>query len=286
MSPDLHQAVKVVTRRNPDATLDVIITNIQSFYHPPTTLEPLDNDENVNGKPSDHLIVKMVPLSSQNPNLIKRYKVIKYRPFPDSAIREMGQWIQSQTWKEIYDIQSPDLKAEKFEELLMLKVNLLFPEKTIKLSENDKPWVDSQLLKLDRQCKREYNKNKKSAKWANLYQSFTERIGQLKEWYYKNMVEDLKTSNVSQWYSKVKRMSSIDPTSDEKIFVQELMELPSDQQAEVIARKFAEISNLYEPLKSDDVEIPDLKNSKPAPLFEPFQIYEKIRKMKIRKHLL
>ena len=113
-----------------------------------------------------------------------------------------------------------------------------------------------------------------------MYQSFTERIGQLKEWYYKNMVEDLKTSNVSQWYSKVKRMSSIDPTSDEKIFVQELMELPSVEQAEVIARKFAEISNLYEPLKTDDVEIPNLKNSRPAPIFEPFQIYEKIKKMK------
>ena len=44
-----------------------------------------------------------------------------------------------------------------------------------------------------------------------------ERVAILKESYYKNMVEDLKVSNVGQWYSKVKRMSSIDPTSDEKV---------------------------------------------------------------------
>ena len=101
LSPDLQQVVKVVTRQNPDATLDVIITNIHSLYQPPTTLPPLDNDENVTGKPADHLIVLMKPLSNQFPSRDKRYKVIKYRPFPDSAIRSMGQWIQSQSWEEI-----------------------------------------------------------------------------------------------------------------------------------------------------------------------------------------
>ena len=52
------------------------------------------------------------------------------------------------------------------------------------------------------------------------------------------------------------------------------------EQAEVIAGKFAEISNLYEPLNSEDIQIPNLEHSKPAPLFEPFQIYEKIKTMK------
>ena len=94
------------------------------------------------------------------------------------------------------------------------------------------------------------------------------------------MVEDLKTSNVGQWYSKVKRMSSIDPTKEEKVCVEELMNLPSEQQAEVIADRFAEISNLYEPLRTEDILIPNGENSKPCPLFEPFQIYEKICKMK------
>ena len=164
--------------------------------------------------------------------------------------------------------------------MLMDKVNLFFPEKSIRLSDNDKPWVDSQLLKLDRKCKREYNKNKKSEKWTNLHQEFLDRAENLKEWYNVNMVEDLKTSNIGQWYSKVKRMSSIDPTREEKVIVQDIMDYSSQEQADVIADRFSEISNLYEPLNSDDVEVPSLEDSKPLPLFKPFEIYEKIKKMK------
>ena len=78
------------------------------------------------------------------------------------------------------------------------------------MSENDKPWVDSKLKKLDRQRKREYNKRKKSDKWVyRLNKAFLEKADQLKQYYYSNMVEDLKTSNPGQWYSKLKRMSSI-----------------------------------------------------------------------------
>ena len=36
----------------------------------------------------------------------------------------------------------------------------------------------------------------------------------------------LKSSNVSQWYSKVKWMSSIDQTKDDFVEVEELVDLP------------------------------------------------------------
>ena len=280
LSPDLKQVVQVVTRTNPDATLDLIITNLTSLFHPPTTLPPLDNDEDVDGKPSDHLVVVMRPLSTTNPSQTVRYKTIKYRPFPDSAIREMGQWVQSQNWKEIYCEVDPNQKAEKFEKIVMNKVNLFFPEKSLKVNENDKPWSNKELIGLDRRCKREYNKNKKSEKWKKLKDLFSEKASKLKEDYYENMVQDLKESNVSQWYSKLKRMSAMDPTKEEKVQVQDIMDLPSNQQAEIIADEFQKISNLYQPLKTEDVEIPSFKDSKPHPLFEPSQIHEKIKKMK------
>ena len=75
-------------------------------------------------------------------------------------------------------------------------------------------------------------------------------------------------------------MSSLDPTKEEKVVVQDIMDLPSTQQAEIIADEFSRISNLYKPLKPEDVEMPSLSNSKPLPLFEPHQIHEKISKMK------
>ena len=145
LSPDLQQVVKVITRRNPDATLDVIITNLPSLYHPPVTLPPLDNDDDQSGKPSDHLIVVMKPLSSEFPTFPKRYKVIKYRPFPDSGIRDMGQWIQSQSWHQIYTIPDPNLKAKVFEEMIMEKVNFFFPEKCLKVNENDQEKLNTSI---------------------------------------------------------------------------------------------------------------------------------------------
>ena len=78
-----------------------------------------------------------------------------------------------------------------------------------------------------------------------MHQKLDEKTKKFKQNYYQNMVEDLKTSNIGQWYSKLKRMSSIDPTKDQTVQVQTIMDLPSDQQAELIADQFAHISNLY-----------------------------------------
>ena len=87
----------------------------------------------------------MRPISSENPNQPKRYKTITYRPYPDSAVREMGQWIQAQSWKEIYKLESAHEKASTFEEMLLEKIEYFFPEKTIKINENNKPWINPEL---------------------------------------------------------------------------------------------------------------------------------------------
>ena len=241
----------------------------------------MENDEDVAGKPSYHLIVVYRPLSTGNPAKQRTYKTIKYRPFPDSGMRKMGVWVQQQKWKEIYDLSSVNQKTDKFEQIIMERVNFYFPEKCIKLNENDHPWISPELKALDRQRKREYNKNKRSKKWKELDAKFSEKSEHVKEsYYYTDIVQDLKTSNPGKWYSKVKRMSMIDPTKEEKVFVHELSGLPSSDQVELIADQFAAISNEYDPLLTDDFTVPDMTASKPCPFFEPYQIYQKIKKMK------
>ena len=114
LSSDLKQVVTTRTRTNPDAILDKILTNLHSFYLSPTTLPPLDNDEDSSGKPSDHLIVVWKPLSTANPTQQKKYKIVKYRPFAESGVRKMGQWVQNQNWNEIYQLSDVNLKTEEF----------------------------------------------------------------------------------------------------------------------------------------------------------------------------
>ena len=280
LSPNLRQVVQIPTRTNPDAILDKIITNLHMFFSEPTTLEPLDNDEMNNGKPSDHLTVIWKPLTNNSPIEPKLYKTIKFRPFPDPGIREMAQWVQAQTWQDFYQLSCANAKVDKFETMLMQKINSIFPEKNIRVNKNTKPWMNSQSILLDRQRKREYLKNKKSPKWKKLNSEFEEKSKELKKSYYKNMVEDLKTSNPGEWYSKVKRMSTLDQQKDDCISVEQFKGETSQNQAEIIADQFASISNLYKPLDPDDIEIPDVEESAPHPLYEPLEIYEKIASMK------
>ena len=180
----------------------------------------------------------------------------------------------------MYKLSCANDKAVKLEEMLMNKINSIFPEKSLKVNQNDKPWMSLELKKLDRRRKNEYLKHKKSEKWKNLNEEFQKKSKYQKEVYYKTMVEDLKESSPGKWYSKVKRMSEVDPTKEEQVSVHKLMGISSQDQAEQIADEFASISNLYQPLKSEDLQMPSTKDSKPLPLYEPLDIYNKIKSIK------
>ena len=77
ISSKLKQVVDVPTRKNPDAILDTIVTTLAEFYHPPTTLPPLDNDPTKKGVPSDHLVVYMKPISTAEPKVKKKTIILK-----------------------------------------------------------------------------------------------------------------------------------------------------------------------------------------------------------------
>ena len=132
--------------------------------------------------------------------------------------------------------------------------------------------------KIDRKRKREYSKNKRSQKWKDLNDIYQQKLTEAKESYYSNIVEDLKTSNVGKWYSKLKRMSSDDRTKSDKVNVVSLSDLSPNDQAEIIADSIAYISNQYEPLKYEEIDANLAKNTKPFPRISQEKICQKIRK--------
>ena len=64
LSPNMKQVVTGFTRHNPDAMLDPIFTTLSKFYQQPDIKPPLDNDPDKNGRPSDHHIILMKPITS------------------------------------------------------------------------------------------------------------------------------------------------------------------------------------------------------------------------------
>ena len=79
LSPSMKQVVQIPTRTNPDATLDKILTTLSTFYLSPTSLPPLDNDTEGNGKPSDPLIIVMKPTVRQDGYLFTRENYLHKR---------------------------------------------------------------------------------------------------------------------------------------------------------------------------------------------------------------
>ena len=175
MSPSLKQVVKIPTRTNPEATLDKIITTLSEFYLPPTNLPPLDNDIEGNGKPSDNLIIEMRPINSLE-NHKPKYKVITFRPLPESGLLQLKQWLQTETWQLLYLKETAHEKAELLQTTLLEKINLFLPEKKWRIREDDSPWVNREIKSLDRLQKRQYRRNKKSAKWHRMNKEYEEKI--------------------------------------------------------------------------------------------------------------
>ena len=283
LSPSLRQCVSVPTRLNPPVTLDPIITTLHNLYQIPITKPPLQNDGDKIGKPSDHLVVLMYPISAQITCPPRKFKHIQCRPLPQSGMNKLGNWIQQQTWREIHECEDAHTMAKVFQKMLVDKMNECLPVKTLRISSDDKPWMNKELKDLDRKCKREYQKHQKSEKWGNLRSIFKLKCKIAKKKYYEKTVHDLKTSNISQWYSKVKRMGGVKQDQQDQIFVDELSGLDDIQQAEIIAKHYAKISNEYKHLETEDIPQTLYDTSEAPPRIEAYEIHERIQKMSSKK---
>ena len=175
LSPSLKQMVRTPSRLNPPAMLDPVITTMKKFYSEPITKPPLENDEDKQGKPSDHLVVLMYPINSQIGCPQRQTRVVESRPLLQSGIDKMGSWITQQTWSEIYKCKDVNQKAKILQQMMTQKMDECFPIKTVKFTSDDKPWASQQIKELDRKCKQEFFKNQKSKKWKTLKQVLAER---------------------------------------------------------------------------------------------------------------
>ena len=77
-------------------------------------------------------------------------------------------------------------------------------------------------------------------------------------------------------------MSCDEKNRNENVYVESLANLPMDVKAERIADSFVKVSNEYEALKDEDVDINKATNTKPSPYITAYKIHKKIKKMKTK----
>ena len=210
LSSSLKRVVTKPTRLNPDRILDNIITDLSKWYQIPECLPPLGADPGSGGKPSDHLIVIMEPISTINNKSARTTRMITVRPMKQSGIDLFGQWLNNQTWEEVLKAETVDEKAELLQTILMEKVDEFLPLKKRKISSDDQPFYTEEMKRLKRLKGREFHKNRRSLKWRELNDKYNKEVSKAKKSYYKNIIKDLKSSKTSQWYSKLKKLCSYD----------------------------------------------------------------------------
>ena len=282
LSPNMRQLVQGVTRLDPPAMLDPIISTLGCFYQEPECLPPLDADPDSNGSPSDHLIVVMKPVDTVNNKPGRTFRHIKVRPLHNSGLQKLRSWIQEQEWSQIINACSVDTKAETLHNMVLDKLEEFCPEKDIKISSDDQPWFTDELKRLDRRIRRQYRKNRRSKRYIKMKKIYLKKLLKAKRNFKTKMIDDVMTARNSQWYSKLKRISNYDQTKSEILQVDEISHLSDQEQAEAIADSFSAISNEYEPVNRSKIKVPSFSAST-VPQFTPAQVRKYLESIKTNK---
>ena len=111
----------------------------------------------------------------------------------------MGEWITHYNWKDLYNAEHVHKQANILQCTLLEQLNAFLPEKSFKISSDDKPWMTPEIKELDRNKKREYTKNRRSEKYCSMQQLYEDKVKVAKQNYYINIVQDLKAGNPVTW---------------------------------------------------------------------------------------
>ena len=282
LSPSLNQIVHSWTRMDPPAILDPVIMTLSHLYQEPVCLDPLENDPDKPGTKSDHRIVVARPINILENKCSRQTRFVTVRPFPQSGMNKFKDWLVDQNWQEVYDAKSAHEKATIFQEMLVSKMAEIFPLKVRKLHSDDQPWMTHKIKLLDRKRKRLYSKERRSENWRKLDTEFKKEVKIAKSQFYKQAVADLKQKKPSQWYSCLKRLTSYDQHKLDEPIVDEISHLPDQEQAEIIASKFAAVQNEYEAVQNDDISIPPFVSSE-VPQFRPSQVWFALSRLDAKK---
>ena len=179
----------------------------------------------------------------------------------------------------------------EFERLCSQKLDSIFTTKSVKISPNfDKPFITSEIKKLDRKVKREYRKHQRSAKYLRLKEAYDRKYEKAAADYLEKAVRSLKEDDPGRAYRCLKKMAAqpgdyLDEGSFTLLSHSE-DNLSPEQSIEKIAQHFAKISQEFQPLNYDllpkDVQTkldqPIIESE--LPIVADHDVYEKICKQK------
>ena len=144
--------------------------------------------------------------------------------------------------------------------------------------------MSAELKTLLRKRQREFVKKKKSKKWKKLNRKYKKLKRRTIKNFYSNFLSELKTVNPGKWYEMAKKIGAVDQMNNGNTEVECLEGLTNKQGAQLIAEKFASVSNQYSPL--DNKQLPTYLPAQASPQLSEVEIYERINRQKKTKTTL
>ena len=236
---------------------DIIITNLHQFYLTPIVVPPVAPDDPQRGVPSDHSVPIATPMSSNSQCQSKQYRTIQFRPLPQEGIEHFGDWLKTESWNCLNGEMPPTEQVKVMETKFVEKLEKCLPQKQLKISSHEKPWINFEIKYLDRRKKREYAKHGRSEKYLKLKKKYDLKFEEAAKRYLEKNVSELKVSNPGKAYKILKRMGAhpSDCDNEGSFTLQNHIDenLSTEQSIERIANFFAEISQEYPPLDCDQL---------------------------------
>ena len=278
LNGNLKQHVTKPTRLDPDKVLDVVISDLGSYFQTPTVEPALKVDEDKIGSPSDHLLVVWSPLDNFHNKKVREEKRINYRPLTDAGYDQMKIELDNINWCFLEDMKSANDQAASFHNVLFETFDRCFPLKSKKISNDSEPYFTDEVRQLQRKKMREYAKHRKSSKYLSLQKLYKAKVSASKKIYYKKSIENLKNSNPGQWYRQIKLLTKYDKKND-NLEVESLKHLDNNAQAEIIAEKFASVANEFQPLNREAIQVPEFSDDE-IPVISELEVKNVLESLK------
>ena len=141
--------------------------------------------------------------------------------------------------------------------MLVEKYEEFFPEKDVTIFSDDQPFFSNKLRIMKRRKGRVYSKYRRSEKWKKMNEKYELELDKVKQEFYNKKIKNLRKVNPKYWYREFKKLTSFDQHKSDEIVVEDIKDLPNNAQVELIADKFAAISQEYDKLEDSDIEVPD-----------------------------
>ena len=238
------------------------MTNIPNLFCEPSKIPPL------------HCCVLLsLNLHLRVPKAFKR----SIRPVTDSAKRSFGQWITSEGWEEVYTTEGAEQKAAKFEQKMLEKYELYFPQKSVRRRHDDKPWLTERLRRMINKRSKAYQRGNTEL-YNKLRNQIQHEICLTKEKFYETKVAGLKTTAPGKWHRHVKTMTGSKSTST--LNMDHLSKDP-EELAGIINNHFASVCNQMPCLNLSC--LPAFRPTLPPPLISPGEVRRSLNKINTSK---